>query len=156
MRRRGLQLSVRHRALLYTVCLLLFASGASWAWAQRLDYLGEASDALRDWKPFFLKVHGYSAAGFVLLLGGIISGHVRRAWHAQKNRLNGGFFLTTVSILTITGYMLYYVSGETLREVASKIHLWLGLASPVLLGWHIWAGQRSTNGEGSQDRRPAR
>ncbi len=144
MKRRGLQLSRRHRLLLYFVCLLLFVSGASWAWAQRLDYLGEASEALRSWKHFFLKVHGYSAAGFVLLLGGIISGHVRRSWHAHKNRLNGAFFLTSVAVLTITGYMLYYVGGETLRDVVSQTHLWLGLASPFILFWHIWSGRKST------------
>jgi hypothetical protein len=133
--------------MLYTICLLLFVSGAAWAWAQRLDHLGEASDALRRWKPFFLKLHGYSAVGFVLLLGGILSGHVRRAWHAHKNRLNGAFFLSVVGVLTATGYTLYYLGNETLRNAASNVHLWLGLASPILLCWHIWSGQKSTGGK---------
>lgn len=147
MRRRGLQLSRGHRRTLHVICLLLFASGTAWAWIHRLDSLGEAGEALRDWKPWFLKVHGFAAVGFVLLLGTLLSGHVRRSWHAHKNRINGASFLTAVSVLTLTGYMLYYLGDETWRNAASQIHLWLGLASPVLLIWHIWAGQKSTSGK---------
>jgi hypothetical protein len=143
MKGHGLQLSRRHRLTLYTASLLLLISGAAWAWANFLDRRGEAGDALRDFKPWLLKVHGFSAMAFVLLLGTLLSGHVRRGWQARKNRGNGGFFLTAVSLLTLSGYALYYLGDESWRELTSQFHLWLGLAAPILLIDHIRRGRRA-------------
>jgi hypothetical protein len=144
MKRRGLQLSPRQRRLLYAASLLLFLSGVSWAWANHLDETAQAGPALRDLKPWLLKVHGFNALGFVLMLGMLLTGHVRRGWHAHKNRKNGAFFLTAVSLLTLSGYMLYYLGNETWRNISSQFHLWLGLAAPLLLAWHVWAGRKAT------------
>jgi hypothetical protein len=144
MKRRGLQLSRRHRLTLYGTGLLLFISGTAWAWANHLDEAGRAGEGLRDLKPWLLKIHGFSAMAFVLLLGTLLTGHVRRAWHASKNRSNGAFFLTAISLLTVSGYALYYIGGEELRSGASQFHLWLGVVSPGLLVWHIWSGRRAT------------
>src|SRR4051812_2412862 len=101
MKRRGLQLSRRHKLMLYSTSMLLLLSGAAWAWINHLDNLGQASERVRDFKPWLLKIHGFSAVGFVLLLGSLLSGHVRRAWHASKNLGNGVFFLAAISLLTL-------------------------------------------------------
>ena len=71
---------------------------------------------------------------------------MRRAWHAKENRANGAFFLTAMSVLSITGYLLYYVGDEAWRERLSDIHLWLGLAAPALLVWHIFSGRQAAGG----------
>ena len=144
MKRRGLQLNRGHRSTLYAASLLLFISGAAWAWANHLDETGTASEALRDFKPWLLKVHGFSAMAFVLLLGTLLPGHVRRAWHARKNCGNGAFFLTAVGLLVLSGYALYYIGSETLRACASDFHLWLGVAAPALLVLHILSGRKAT------------
>jgi uncharacterized membrane protein YbhN (UPF0104 family) len=150
MKPRGLQLSRRHRLTLYTASLLLLISGGAWAWANFLDRRGEAGEALRDFKPWLLKIHGFSAMAFVLLLGTLLSGHVRRGWHARKNRGNGGFFLSAVSLLTWSGYALYYLGDENWREFASQLHLWLGLAAPILLIDHIRRGRRAARRQPSR------
>ena len=144
MKRRGLRLSRRHRLTLYCASLLLFVSGVAWAWANHLDETAQVGESVRQWKPWLLKIHGFSALAFVLLLGTLLPGHVRRAWHARKNRGNGAFFLTSVSLLTLSGYALYYIGGEELRNAVSQFHLWLGVVAPVLLVWHIWSGRRAT------------
>jgi hypothetical protein len=144
MKRRGLQLSRRHRLTLYTASLALFVSGVAWAWANHLDESAQAGEAVRQLKPTLLKIHGFSALAFVLLLGTLLPGHVRRAWHAHKNRGNGVFFLTATSLLTLSGYALYYLGDEGWRNATSQFHLWLGVAAPVLLGWHIWSGRKAT------------
>jgi hypothetical protein len=144
MKRRGLQLSRRHRLTLYSASLLLFVSGTAWAWANHLDETAPAGAALRELKPWLLKVHGFSAMAFVLLLGTLLPGHVRRAWHARKNRGNGAFFLSVTSLLTLSGYALYYLGDERWRDATSQLHLWLGVAAPILLFWHIRSGRRAT------------
>lgn len=144
MKRRGLKLSRRHRLTLYAASLLLFVSGAAWAWANHLDETARASEAVRQFKPSLLKIHGFSAMTFVLLLGTLLPGHVRRAWHARKNRNNGAFFLASIGLLTLSGYALYYIGGEDLRNGVSQFHLWLGLVGPVLLFWHIRTGRKAT------------
>ena len=154
MKRRGLRLSRGHQLTLYAASGLLFLSGAAWAWAGQLDETVQAMETVRQLKPWLLKIHGFGAMAFVLLLGTLLPGHVRRAWHAHKNRTNGAFFLVCVGLLTLSGYTLYYLGDETWREATSRFHLWLGLALPVLGFWHIYTGRKATNGANPAPRRP--
>ena len=144
MKRRGLKLSRRHRWSLYLAFLALLLTGLAWAWLHRLDETGIASASWRELKPGLMKVHGFAAVGFVLLLGTLLPVHVRHSWHARRNRPNGVFFLSAVSLLTLTGYALYYLGDEKLRSLCSDVHFWLGAAIPLLLIWHIWSGRRAT------------
>lgn len=131
------------RLTFHTTSAVLFLSGAVWAWVHHLDETARAGEALRQFKPWLFKVHGFSAMTFVLLLGMLLTGHVRRGWRARKNQRNGAFFLTSVCLLTLSGYALYYIGGESLRAGARAFHLWLGLATPALLVWHIRSGRKS-------------
>jgi hypothetical protein len=110
-----------------------------------LDELGQADATLRQTKAWLIAIHGFSAMTFVLLLGTLLVSHVRRAWHARKNQRNGAFFLTMVSLLTLSGYALYYISNDNLRIAVSQFHLWLGIVAPFLLFWHICSGQGAVN-----------
>ena len=73
----------------------------------------------------------------------LLSGHVRFAWRACRNRENGSLFLGAFGILTLTGYGLYYAGAESLRAWTSWIHLAVGLALPLLLILHIWLGKQT-------------
>lgn len=144
MKRRGLQLSRRHRWSIYAAGLVLFVSGMLWACFQHLEDAGHTSGPWSELKPSVMTIHGLVAAGFVLLLGTLLPVHVRHSWHARRNRGNGTFFLSTVVTLTLTGYALYYLGSEKGRAWCSNIHFWLGAIIPVLLIWHIWSGRRAT------------
>jgi hypothetical protein len=144
MKRRGLQLSRRHRATLYFIGGLLFITGAAWVRLHQMDVHGQASEGLRTLKRWLMETHGLAAVGFVLLLGTLLPGHVRRGWRARRNRANGVFFLTAMAFLTLSGYLLYYLGDESWRQAASRFHLWLGLAAPFLLFWHIRSGRKAT------------
>ena len=137
-------MSRRQRLTLYAASLALFLSGISWAWIHHLDEAGRAGDELVRMKSWLIAIHGLSAMIFVLLLGTLLVGHVRRAWHAHKNRANGVFFLGLIALLTLSGYALYYLGDEHVRASVSNFHLWLGVAAPALLIWHIWLGRRAT------------
>ena len=144
MKRRGLQLSRRHRIWLYAVSLTLLFSGISWAWIQHVDQAGNAPETARRWKTCLIALHGWSAMLFMLLFGAILAGHVRRGWRARKNRKNGGFLVSMVALLTLSGYALYYTANENWRALTSNLHLWLGIAAPIILIVHIRAGRKAT------------
>lgn len=143
MKRRRHQLRRGHRWAVYLIIFALFTTGLAWAWLHRLDEAGNANGAWREFKPYLMKTHGFAAVGFVLLLGTLLPVHIRHAWHARRNRANGAFFLSAVSVLTATGYMLYYLGDEKLRALCSDVHFWLGAALPLLLVGHIWSGRRA-------------
>jgi uncharacterized membrane protein len=101
-----------------------------------------------------MKVHGAAAMAILVLVGMLLTGHVRSAWRARRNRANGSVFLSALGILTITGYALYYAGGEALRAWMSWIHLAAGFALPLLLILHIWLGKR-TRPVAPLEKRPA-
>lgn len=142
-KRRGIQLSPRHQRWFYSVSAILFLSGAAWA---VFGWLAERQEARAEFllslKPWSLKLHGAAAMAFLVALGILIPTHIKRAWQARRNRVNGAFFVTVMAILVLTGYGLYYCGDEQWRNTASNIHLVLGFASPVLLVWHIWLGRQ--------------
>lgn len=94
-------------------------------------------------KAWAMKVHGAGAMAILVLVGMLLTGHVRIAWRARRNRSSGSLFLAAFGILAVTGYGLYYAGGEQLRAWTSWIHLAVGLALPFLLILHIWLGKRT-------------
>lgn len=129
------------RVLLYTVLAVLFFSGAGWAC---FNYYSIApSEFAAGAKSLALKIHGAAAMAILVLIGMLLNSHVRFAWRAGRNRINGSIFLGAFAILTISGYGLYYAGAESLRASTSWIHLAVGLALPVLLLIHILLGKRT-------------
>jgi cytochrome b561 len=137
----SIRLKRLQRYFLYAVLVLLFLSGVAWeywnyfaAWPQ--DFETSA-------KAWAMKIHGAAAMAVLVLIGMLLSAHVRFAWRARRNRTNGSVFLSAFAVLTITGYGLYYAGGERLRAWTSWIHLAVGLALPILLLIHIFLGRRT-------------
>jgi hypothetical protein len=128
------------RYFLYTVLTLLFLSGAAWAYWNYLRPPGDFEISVKAWT---MKIHGAAAMAILILVGMLLSGHVRFAWRAGRNRANGLVFLSAFAVLTITGYGLYYAGSERLRAWTSWIHLAVGLALPILLLIHIFLGRRT-------------
>jgi hypothetical protein len=145
-----IRLTPYHRRLLYGVLALLFLSGAAWAyWSDLVPSPGEFEMNAKAWA---MKVHGGAAMAILVLVGMLLTGHVRFAWRARRNRGNGSAFLGTFGILTVTGYGLYYAGGERLRAWMSWIHLAAGLSLPLLLILHIWLGKRTRQAAPLQNR----
>jgi hypothetical protein len=125
---------------LYAVLALLFLSGVAWAY---LNYLWSTGDFETSGKVWAMKIHGAAAMAVLVLVGMLLTVHVRFAWRARRNRANGAIFLSAFAVLTITGYGLYYAGNEALRAWASWIHLGVGLVLPILLLVHILLGRRT-------------
>jgi hypothetical protein len=142
MRPDSIRLSQRHKLALYSVLGIVFASGVLWAW---LHYFGstETEFGASPAKAQLLMIHGLFAALSLMLIGSLLPLHVKYAWRAHRNRKNGIFFISMVTLLIGTGYALYYIGDERLRSWTSWIHLGVGLLFPFLLILHVWRGRLS-------------
>ena len=137
----SIRLKSLQRYLLYAVLGVLFVSGALWAyWNYLVLSPGDFATSSKAWA---MKIHGAVAMAILVLIGMLLTGHVKFAWRARRNRANGSVFLSAFAVLTITGYGLYYAGGEKLRTWTSWIHLGVGLALPILLLIHIFLGRRT-------------
>jgi hypothetical protein len=120
---------------------LLFLSGVAWTyWNYLVASPGDFETGAKTWA---MKIHGAAAMAVLVLIGMVLSAHVRFAWRAHRNRVNGSVFLSAFAVLTITGYGLYYGGGERLRAWTSWVHLAIGLALPLLLVTHIFLGRKT-------------
>jgi MFS family permease len=137
----SIRLKRLQRYFLYGVLALLLLSGVAWAYWNY--FVASPSDFETSAKAWAMKIHGAAAMAVLVLIGMLLSRHVRFAWRARRNRANGSVFLGAFAILTMTGYGLYYAGGERLRAWTSWIHLAVGLALPILLLIHIFLGRRT-------------
>ena len=137
----SIRLKRLQRYFLSAVLALLFLTGVAWAY---WNYLAASpGDFEANAKIWALKIHGAAAMVILILIGMLLTGHVRFAWRARRNRANGSVFLSAFAVLTVTGYGLYYLGGERVRAWTSWIHLAVGLALPIFLLIHILLGRRT-------------
>ncbi len=121
------------RRLLYATLAALFATGVAW-WA-----LDEEAAV----RPLLLALHGLAAMLSLLTLGAVSVLHVRASWRRRRNRSSGLLVVCSLILLVVTAFALYYVGQETFRDLASLVHLIIGLALPLILLTHLLLGIRS-------------
>jgi len=119
---------------IYTNVFALLATGVAW-WA-----LDTGPSAVRH---YLIAAHGLAAMAFLVALGATFTLHVREGWRRRLNRASGAVVLAIASVLTLSAFGLYYIGSEALRDVASDLHIVVGLALPLLLAVHVVLGRRS-------------
>src|SRR2546423_14019892 len=75
---------------LYAVLALLFLSGVAWAY---WNYLWSTGDFETSGEVWAMKIHGAAAMGVFVLVGMLLSVHVRVSWRARPDRANRSGFL---------------------------------------------------------------
>jgi len=111
------------RRLLYATLAVLLVSGGLWEWLP---------------SALLMKVHGGAAMLALLLLGAVVACHVPAGWKDARYKRTGIWILALAAWLMISGHLLYYSGDEAVRQAASYSHLGIGLALPLLLGFHVW------------------
>lgn len=94
-------------------------------------------------KAWALRIHAASALAALIALGSVLPLHVRTAWHRHKSRTSGSVNLLVMSVLTLTGYALWYASEGGLKEWSAWLHWALGCVLPLALVIHIILGRRA-------------
>ena len=140
---RPVRLARGHRHWVYWIAGPLFLTGALWLafhfFVQVDGQFGPAPHPLEHW---WLRMHGAAAMAALVLVGSLLPIHVRRGWHQRRNLPLGVVLLSTVLLLTLSGYALYYFGGEEARPWISLFHWVIGLAAPVVIAWHVVSGRR--------------
>ena len=129
--------SRRWVSYLSVVGLGVWLSGALWLiFHHFLVRQGEFGPQVHPLEPWCLRVHGAMAFASIWLFGLIWSEHVARRWPSSRRKWSGGFLSGIFVLLTVTGYLLYYVGDDRARAVVSILHWGIGLAGPVFFALH--------------------
>jgi hypothetical protein len=125
---------------LYGAIAAMVVTGVAWLAA---DQLKDASEIWQQIAATLLMIHGGGAMLTLMLLGALVPLHVLRAWRAGRNRLTGAAMATFNVTLIATSFGLYYFGSETLRPIASWLHIGIGCALPALFLVHVVSGRRA-------------
>lgn len=125
-------------SVFYITFILVFLTGLVWLYFDNFvlieTVIGHAKHPLQKW---LMKGHGFTAIVFTFLLGLIYGVHIKRTWPMQKRRKSGLLLVGVILVISISGFLLYYVSDESFRYWSATIHWVLGLSVPVILIRHI-------------------
>ena len=141
----GIRLSTSHERWVLSLSVALLISGALWlVFHYFLTVPGEFGESRHPLEAWWLRLHGAAAMAFLIALGTLLPLHVRRAWQLGRNNLTGVGVLSVVSVLVVTGYGLYYASGESIRVWLSVVHWAIGFTGIPVLILHASVGKRRT------------
>ncbi|HEU4604021.1 MAG TPA: hypothetical protein VFS24_18750 [Steroidobacteraceae bacterium] len=116
---------------------LLWLSGAAWiVFHYLLPAQTEFGLGPNPAEPVLMKVHGAIAVFAVALLGWISARHVGENWLRNRKRISGIAILSAYILLVVTGYSLYYLLQDDVRERIGQAHEILGAASLVFALFH--------------------
>jgi cation transport ATPase len=147
----NLRLERWHRRCIYASCLVLLLSGALWLIARHfLRPGGQFGESIHPLEPWAIKIHGAGAMAMLYLLGSLMNTHIRRALKSGRNLISGCSMLVIMAVLTLTGFGLYYLAGESDRPLWSVVHWTTGLGLAVMIVIHVLLGRTSRHGRASE------
>ncbi len=136
----GNRLQPRRRAWFYALFLVLAVTGLAWL----VDHFTRDAAAPPGLiAPWSMKLHGGAAMLALVGFGLMWDGHVRRGWSMKRSRWSGVAMGSSMLLLSLTGFGLYYFDGETLRQLTQWLHWGVGVLVVAVLVWHLVSGKRS-------------
>lgn len=129
------------RRAIYLIGVAVWASGVLYWTFDR--YMLQHSDAGISENPlqvWWLRLHAGTATAAVWLFGYMCAIHVQRNWRGGIRRNSGTLFVGVLAVLTLTGYLIYYVEADRPLALLSQLHWAVGLFAP--LGFLLHRGMR--------------
>jgi len=133
------RLSAPQRIAIYAVGFGLWASGGLWLLFH--FFVQPHFGAPHPLEPWWMKLHGAFSFASLWLFGLLWGVHVIKGWSGGRRRWSGGTLAGILIGLMLTGYLLYYVGDEDVRDLVSIAHWSVGLALPLLFFVHYGARQ---------------
>ena len=140
------------RKLIYWTVSLLVLSGLIWLaahWAMPSEQLlandtAEINAKLAvsmQFKYWSIRVHSFVAMIVLIVIGSLIPAHMLARYKRTQNVWSGAVNIAAFIVLTLTGYMLWYVSEGGTKQWATWLHWAIGVALPIVLAVHIKLGK---------------
>lgn len=115
----------------------LWLSGSAWLLLHYFGQVeGEFGPETNPLEPWMLRLHGAALIPALLGIGALFVVHIPKGWKDRRQRWIGGGLTVLVGLLILSGYLLYYASGDDFRGLVSLIHWVIGLGVPVIFIWH--------------------
>ncbi len=128
---------------MYAAGSLLLLSGVGWLVGHYfLRAPGAFGAAPHPSEAWWMRLHGAAVIVFLVVFGALLPGHVVQNWRHRMNRYSGLSVITVVVLLALSGYGLYYLVDERLRNLTSTLHWLLGLSALLVLVLHVILGKR--------------
>lgn len=96
-----------------------------------------------DLRTWLVSSHAASAYLTLVLVGALWTVHMRAGWLRRENIASGISLVFSLTILALSGLLLYYAGDEGLINTAVVMHIILGLIFPSLLVAHIVGARRA-------------
>ncbi|MFZ5635315.1 MAG: hypothetical protein ACOY82_01880 [Pseudomonadota bacterium] len=139
-----MRLPILLRRLLYTVLAGSWLTGMTFFVLSRfVEVEGEFGPEKHPWQSPILAAHGAFAFLMLLAIGSLWLNHVPSSWRSGRSRSLGITLIVVTALMVISGWVLYYAAGETLRPLIGNMHFALGLLLPAAVATHIVLGRRS-------------
>lgn len=145
---RNRKLSRADRWLLYVTFGLLWVTGIGWLILDTWFAVpGEFGLTPHAWTAPMLLVHGVFAVPTIGLIGWIAARHSVPQWKARQRRNSGGLFAATLSVLSVSGFALFFLINEAGQRATARLHEWIGVLFTlfVLEHWHFGRRRRDAN-----------
>ncbi len=132
-----------HKRFFYSVCLVLWLSGALWLYVRYcLRTSVDITDQSYSYLSLLLKIHGAAAMVFLVVWGALLY-HIFPGWNNRRQRPSGVSMVITCLVLILTGWGLYYIGNDGLRNLTSLMHSIFGIIFPVVIFFHVFRVIRS-------------
>ncbi len=128
----------RRRLAIYFIGLGVWLSGGLWL---IFHYFVKVTDefGFENISPFehwWLVIHALFAFFAIWMFGVLWVGHIKVGWHAKAQRWTGGSLFGVFTLLTLTGFGLYYIGNADIRSWTSLVHWIVGLAALAVFLLH--------------------
>ena len=138
MRGRSVTITSRHERWIYAALSFVYVTGVAWMVLRYGVNSGrDPDDVWRVVESWTLAAHGAAAMAALIAGGSMLAVHVPTGWKLSLNIASGVMMLGLLGILALTGWLLYYASGEGIRTWSSYLHMVAGAAGPLGLLWHL-------------------
>lgn len=122
---------------------LLWSTGGIWLFLHHFYRVkGEFGPEANPLEPWMLRLHGLAMIVSLVGVGSLLVAHVWKGWSYRHQRVMGSLMTGIVGILVLSGYLLYYVGNEEVREWISLGHWLVGLLLPAIFILHYRRGHR--------------
>ncbi len=119
----------------------LWLSGGAWLLLHHFGQKeGQFGPEINPLEPWMMKLHGLVLIPVLLGIGGMFVAHIPKGWDHVHQRVAGVALCAVLAVLVASGYMLYYVGDDSMREWTSMVHWIVGLVLPAIFVWHYLNG----------------